>query len=66
MMQIWQFAVIVVLLLWIIWKLPTPSRVDATVNQVMARLNGIAAVLNVDEIERARVRAKFNLSPPEY
>jgi len=47
MMTNWQFAVLVVLLLWIIWKLPSPRAVDAEVNKMFKQLDDIEARLKL-------------------
>lgn len=37
----WQFLIIVTLLLWIIYKLPNPSRVDAVAKKMSEQLDAI-------------------------
>jgi len=40
-MMWWQFVVVVCLQLWIIYKLPSPSRVDAIARKMSEQLDAI-------------------------
>jgi hypothetical protein len=44
-MEFWQFALILILQVWLLWRSPTPWRTDAVLRRVFAQLNRIEAHL---------------------
>lgn len=54
-MNFWQFGLIVVLQLWILWRSPTPWRTDMILRRTLNQLNRIEAqvrVIPLAEVEK--------------